>query len=291
MEELLFILNPIAGSGKSLIIKTLIEEKMKDYPISFSIVLTQSPKEATKIACQSKVNTIIAVGGDGTITEVAKGIIERGYGVLGIIPGGTGNDLIKSLEISKNPKEALETIIRGKTMQLDIGLANGYKFLNIGSVGLDADVTHTSETIKKHIKGRLSYIISIFVALIKFKRKDVIVEIDGKREEKSLVLFAVGNGKYYGAGLKMIPDAKLNDGYLHACIVKDVSKFRILTIFPEVYKGTHIRHKKYTETFKCKNIKIYSKEDIYMNLDGELFSAGKEIEFSLSSKKLNIIIP
>lgn len=290
MEELLFIINPVAGSGKSLTIKTIIKEKMKNYKGSFSIILTQKPKDATKIACESNINTIISVGGDGTATEVAKGIIERGYGTLGIIPGGTGNDLIKSLGIS-NPKEALETIIQGKTMQLDIGLANGYKFLNIGSVGLDAEVTHTSQTLKKYIKGRLSYILSIFVALIKFKRKDVVVEIDGRREEKGLVLFAVGNGKYYGGGLKMIPNAKLNDGYLHACIVKDVSKFRILTIFPEVYKGTHLRHKKYVETFKCKDIKIYSKEDIYMNLDGELFSAGKEIEFSLSNEKLNIIIP
>lgn len=291
MEELFFIINPVAGSGKSLSIKTIIEENMKDYPGGFSISLTKNPKEATQIAYESNINTIIAVGGDGTVTEVAKGIIRRGYGTLGIIPGGTGNDLIKSLGISKYPRDALETIIQGKSMKVDIGLANGYKFLNIGSVGLDAEVTHTAQTIKKQIKSGLSYIFSIFITLIKFKKKDVTIEIDGRSQKKGLVLFAIGNGKYYGGGLKMIPDAKLNDGYLNACIVKDVSKVRILTIFPEVFKGTHLRHKKYVETFKCKEVKIYSKQDIYMNLDGEVFSPGKEINFSLADEKLSIIVP
>lgn len=291
MEELLFIINPVAGSGKGLTIKTIIEESMRDYPGGFSISLTKNPNEATTIAYESNTNTIIAVGGDGTVTEVAKGIIRRGYGTLGIIPGGTGNDFIKSLGISKDPREALETIIRGNTMKVDIGVANGYKFLNIGSIGLDAEVTHTSQTLKKYIRGRLSYILSIFITLIKFKRKDITIEIDGKREKKGLVLFAIGNGKYYGGGLKMIPHAKLNDGYLYACIVKDVSKLRILTILPEVFKGNHLRHKKYVETFKCEKVKIYSNKDIYMNLDGEVFSPAKEIEFSLADEKLNILVP
>lgn len=291
MEELLFIINPVAGSGRCLTIKTIIEEDMKDYPGSFSIILTKNPKEATQIAYESNTNTIIAVGGDGTVTEVAKGIIRRGYGTLGIIPGGTGNDFIKTLGISKDPREALETIRQGKFTKVDIGLANGYKFLNIGSIGLDAEVVHTVQTLKKQIKGRLSYILGVFITLIRFKRKDVIIEIDGKHERKGLVLFAIGNGKYYGGGLKMIPHAELNDGYLHGCIVKDVSKLRILTILPEVFKGKHLRHKKYAEIFKCKGVKIHSQEDIYMNLDGELFSPGKEIEFSLADEKLNILIP
>lgn len=291
MDELLFIINPVAGSGKAKTIKDIIIKEMQDYPGNYSIVLTKGPKEATTIAYESNIEKIIAVGGDGTITEVAKGIMRRGYGTLGIIPGGTGNDFTKSLGIDKNTIKAIETIKKGKTMDIDIGLANGYKFLNIGSVGLDAEVTVESEKIKKYIPGRLAYIISIFVALAKFKQKHAIIEIDGKKEEKALVLFAIGNGKYYGGGLKMIPDAHLNDGLLHACIVKDISKFRILTIFPEVFKGTHLRHKKYTETFKGKKVKIYSKEELSMNLDGETFSSGKEVEFSIADEKLNILIP
>nr|WP_300005666.1 diacylglycerol kinase family protein [Tissierella sp.] len=291
MDELLFIINPVAGGGKARAIEDIIIKEMEDYQGKISIMLTENPKEATTMAYQSHIETIIAVGGDGTITEVAKGMIRRGYGTLGIIPGGTGNDFTKSLGIEKNTIEAIKTIKLAKTMKIDIGLANGYKFLNIGSVGLDAEVTRESEKIKKYVGGKASYILSIFVALAKFKQKKVAIEIDGRKEEKNLVLFAIGNGKYYGGGLQMIPNAILNDGFLHACIVKDVSRFRILTIFPEVYKGKHLRHTKYTETFKAKRVKIYSKQDIYMNLDGELFSPGREVEFSISDEKLNVIIP
>lgn len=291
MDELLFIINPVAGGGKAKAMEDIIANEMEDYKGKYTICLTENPKEATRIAYESDIDTIIAVGGDGTITEVAKGIIRRGYGKLGIIPAGTGNDFTKSLGIEKDSLKAIEIIKQAKTMDIDIGLANGYKFLNIGSVGLDAEVTYESEKVKKYMSGRPAYILSIFIALAKFKPKHATIEIDGKKEKKNLVLFAIGNGMYYGGGLKMIPDAILDDGFLHACIVKDVSRLRIMTILPEVYSGKHIRHKKYVELFKGKKVTVRSKEEIYMNLDGELFSPGKEVEFSLADEKLKIIVP
>ncbi len=291
MDELLFIVNPIAGGGRAKSIKNIIEKNMMDYPGKFSIISTQKPEDAIQLVMKSKVNTLIAVGGDGTVTEVARAIIKRGYGTLGIIPGGTGNDLIKSLDIPKDPEAALRIIKEGSSIDIDVGIANGHEFLNIASVGLDAEVVYTAKKNRKYIKGRLSYILSIFITLIKFKKKNVRVELDGKCEKKGLVLFAIGNGKYYGGGVKMIPNAQLSDGFLYCCIAKDVSKFRVLTIMPEVFKGKHLRHKKYVENFKTKKVKIYSEEDIYMNLDGDLFFAGKEIEFSLSNKKLKVIVP
>ncbi len=291
MEKLLFIINPVAGRGRSKELISLIEEEMKSYGADFSIKLTKGPEDAIELVCQSKTDHVIAVGGDGTVTEVAKGIIKRGYGTIGIIPAGTGNDFIKSLDISKDPRQALKTIRQAKTKKIDIGLANGHKFLNIGSVGLDAEVVQTAQRVKKSTKSHLSYILSVFIALIRFKRKEVTLVIDGRKEEKSLVLFAIGNGKYYGGGLKMIPGARLDDGFLHICLVEKISKLRILTIFPELFKGSHIRHKKYTETFQAKKVKLYSQEELYMNLDGDIFLAGNQIEFSLSTEKLNIIIP
>lgn len=291
MEELLFIINPVAGGGKARDIKAIIEEQMEKYNKSFQIILTKNPKEATKIAYESKIDTVIAVGGDGTVTEVARGIIKRGYGSLGIIPGGTGNDFIKSLDIKKDYLDSIKTIINGKTIKIDVGLANGYKFLNIGGIGLDVEVIKGFEKIKKYIKGRFAYIISIFKTLLKFKKIKVSIEIDDKKVDENLVLFGTGSGKFYGGGLQMVPNAKINDGYLHSTLVKDLSNLRIATIFPEIFKGTHIRHKKYVETFKSKKIKIICQEDLYMNLDGELFFGGKEIEFSLSEEKLKVLIP
>jgi len=291
MEEFLFITNPIAGGGRAKDIKNIIEDQMKIYNRSFQIILTKNPKEATQIAYESNINTVIAVGGDGTVTEVAKGIVRRGYGILGIIPGGTGNDFIKSLDMKKDYIDCIKTIVNGKTMKVDIGLVNGHKFLNIAGIGLDVEVIKGFEKIKKHIKGRFAYIISIFITLFKFKKMKVLIEIDGKSYEENLVLFGTGNGKYYGGGLQMIPSANMSDGYLHSTVVKDLSNLRIATIFPEIFKGTHIRHKKYVEIFKSKKVKITSKDHIYMNLDGELFFGGKKIEFSIADEKLEILIP
>lgn len=291
MEKIFFIINPTAGSGKAKALEAIIERELQGKAIDYSIALTTRPEEAIDMAFKSKPKTVIAVGGDGTVTEVARGIMKRGFGTLGVVPGGTGNDFIKSIGMTKDPGQAIRTILKGKTVDIDIGLANGHKFLNIGSIGLDAEVVDNAASIKEKIGGKLSYIISIFITLSKFKRKDVIIEIDGRRERKSLVLFAMGNGKFYGGGLQMIPDANMSDGILHGCLVKDLSNLRIVTIFPEIFKGTHLRHKQYVETFKSKHVIIESEGDILMNLDGELMPPIKRVEFSLSDEKLSVIVP
>lgn len=291
MEELLFIINPIADSGKARKLKNEIEEKMVKYDIKFKTILTKNPHDATNIAYRSKIKTIVAVGGDGTVNEVAKGIINRGFGVLGIIPGGTGNDFRKSLDISEDITEALETLINGNTIKIDVGIINGYKFLNIGGIGLDVEVLRTLRSVKKYIKGSLAYILAVIITLFKFEKMNVTIEINGIRREKELVLFGAGNGKFFGGGLQLIPQAKINDSYLHGTLVKDVSNFRILTIFPEIFKGSHLRHKNYVETFKFKEAKIISNKELYINLDGEVFFGGKEIEFSLADEKLEVLVP
>lgn len=291
MKDVLFIINPTAGRGKAKALEEIIEKELQGKDINYSILLTNSPNQATDIAFKSKVHTIIAVGGDGTVAEVAKGIMKRGYGTLGVVPGGTGNDFIKSLNMSKDPLEAIGLILKGKSLDIDIGLANGHKFLNIGSIGLDAEVVSTSHSIKKKIGGRLAYIVAIFLTLMKFKKKQVTIIIDGKSERVSLVLFAMGNGRFYGGGLQMIPQAQMADGILHGCIVKDLSNLRIVSVFPEIFKGTHIRHKQYVKTFTAKKVEIEADEDILMNLDGELLPPVRKVEFSLSDKKLNVLVP
>ncbi len=150
MDSLLFVLNPIAGGGRAKDLEPLIEESMNKHKINYDIIFTTKPKEAVKIVEDSIHNTIIAVGGDGTVNEVAKGLINRKYGTLGIIPGGTGNDLSRSLGISSDPPiEAIKLIVEGNTKFIDIGNANGYQFLNIASFGFDAEVVKVLASLKK----------------------------------------------------------------------------------------------------------------------------------------------
>lgn len=289
MDKLLFILNPVAGGGRARNLISIIEEKMKKNEIDYEMILTTKPKEAIKMAEEAKNNTIIAVGGDGTVNEVAKGLINRGTGVLGIIPGGTGNDMCRSLGLSMDPNEAIETIIKGKTKEMDLGTANGYFFLNIASVGFDAEVVRNTDKIKHKIKGKMAYVLGVIITLLNFKKKDIELEIDGNIYKKRMVLLAVGNGKYYGGGMKILPMAKIDDGYLYTCLVKDISNFKILFLFPSIFSGNHLKFTKYIEVFKAKSVKIRSKKGFYLNLDGDVIPIENEVDFKMNEKKLQII--
>lgn len=290
MGSLLFILNPIAGGGKSKDLLPLIEKEMLNKNMEYEIMLTTKPKDAIKFAEKSNQDIIIAVGGDGTVNEVAKGLIKRKAGILAIIPGGTGNDMARSLDIPMDPIEALKRIFHKNTKEVDLGIANGHYFLNIASAGFDAEVVRATNSIKNKIKGKFAYVLGILYTIIHYRKKQVTIDIDGESFKRNLILLAVGNGKYYGGGLMILPESKINDGYLHICLVKDIGTLKILFLFPSIFKGNHIKYKKYVEIHKAKKIQIETKEEIYFNLDGEIIPADGEIKFEIAeNEKLRII--
>ncbi len=290
MERILFILNPVAGSGKAKELKSLIKEIMDKYNREYTLKLTTRPEEAINIAENSHdYDIVVAVGGDGTVNEVSSGLINRGNGTLGIIPGGTGNDLAKSLDISLDPREALEILCRGVKRDIDIGNVNGLNFLNISSVGFDAEVVINNVEIKKKIKSSFSYAISVVYTLLNFKMKRIKINIDDRILDEEIMLLAVGNGKYYGGGMKILPEANINDGYFDICIVLGISKIKALFLFPSIFKGNHIKYHKYVRLFKAKTVKINVEDGIYLNIDGDVNFRDKEMIFTIEDKKLNII--
>lgn len=291
MDNILFIINPIAGGGKAKELIPLIEEFMNKHKRAYNIISTTKPKEAIDIAKENVDNyeIIVAVGGDGTINEVAKGIIGTGRGTLGIVPGGTGNDMIKSLGISMDPEESLKTIVKGFRKEIDIGKINNINFLNIASVGFDAEVIVNHDKFKGKVKGKLVYILSVIYTLFNYRDKRLEIDIDGEKLVEDILLLAVGNGKYYGGGMKILPSAKIDDGYLHICIVSGIGKIRTLFLFPTIFKGNHINYNKYVKIYKARNIRVKSKKEIFLNIDGDSFPKEKEIQFKLDNNKLNVI--
>ncbi len=291
MDKFLFIVNPVAGGGKSNTLIPLIYEIMDKHKKSYDIKFTSKPKDAIYITEENvdDYDIIVAVGGDGTVNEVARGLINKGKGTLGIIPGGTGNDLAKSLNIDLNPEESLEILCKGVKRDIDIGRINNYKFLNIASVGFDAEVVVNNVSIKKKIKSGISYAISVFYTLLSFKKKRVQIDVDGNIIKDEIILLAVGNGRYYGGGMKVLPMAKVDDGYFHICIISGVSKGKLLFLFPTIFKGNHIKYEKYVKIYKGKTVKLETDDKIYLNIDGEIVPDINEIVFSIEDKKLNVI--
>ena len=291
MDKILFIINPVAGGGKARGLISLIEAKMKKYKKEYRIQLTTKPEEAIKIAEDNAedYDVIVAVGGDGTINEVARGLVNKGKGVLGIIPGGTGNDMAKSLGISIDPAMALEHLCNGRRNKIDVGEVNNLTFFNIASIGFDAEVVKNTISIKKIVKSRFAYGISVLYSLFSFKKKRIQINIDGKIVKEDAILVAIGNGKYYGGGMEILPNAKVDDGYLDICVVSKVGKIKLLFLFPSIFKGNHIKYTKYVKVYRGRLIRITAQEGIYLNIDGEINPKVKDIEFNLKDKKLNVI--
>lgn len=291
MDKILFIINPIAGRGKAKSLIPLIEEFMDRHKREYKIVLTRKAKEAINIAKDNVDNfkVIVAVGGDGTVNEVAKGIISAGKGVLGVVPGGTGNDMIKSLGISTDAEKSLESLNRGLIKEIDIGRINGRSFLNIASVGLDAEVIANHSKFKGKVKGNLVYILSVIYTLFCYKDKKLEIQIDGKVLNEDILLLAVGNGKYYGGGMKILPAAKTDDGYLHICIISGIGRLRTLFLFPTLIKGSHVNYKKYVKIYKAKQIRVKSEEGVYLNIDGDPFPKERQVDFQIDENKLKVV--
>lgn len=293
MDKILFIINPIAGKGKAEEVIPIINEVMEKSKKKYKIVKTKKPKDAINISIsgiKEGFSTIVAIGGDGTINEVASGLVMLGKGTLGIIPAGTGNDLARTLNIPFNPREALNVILNNKISAIDIGFANEKFFINLASVGFDSEIVKNTEAIKKVIKGKFAYTIGLLKTLLTYKGKKLKIKIDNKELERDILLLAVGNGKYYGGGMKICPMASMDDGLFHVCIIKNISKLKLFFLFPLVFKGKHLKFKKYVEIHKTKNVEIISLDRAYLNVDGEIYDFKVNSKFSILKRGLNVIV-
>lgn len=289
--RVLFIVNPAAGKGKAREIIPKIEKVCKERNINYDVKYTTKPYEATKIAGSGVENgyeRIIAVGGDGTLNEVVNGIAESKV-ALGVIPAGSGNDFIKSINSSKNIDDIIHDSILGEVRSIDLAKCNDRYFINVGSIGFDAEVAARAKITKKLLTGLLAYLSATISTLFTFKGMNVKVEIDGQLIEKKALLVAVANAKYYGGGILPAPKADIEDGFLDICFVEHVPKLKILYLLPKYIKGQHENIKE-VSFFKSKNVKFTSNHRISINVDGEIFEDIK-VEFKIIPKSINVIFP
>ncbi len=262
----IFIVNPISGKGKTLKavdrIKKVCEEENLDYEIYF----TEYPKDATKIARKYRFtkNIIYSVGGDGTLNEVLNGIVGT-KNLLGVIPSGSGNDFYKTL--SKIDEEY---------PTIDIGKVNDRYFINIISIGIDAEVANNVSLMKKRkVPTNQIYNASLIYTFFKYKYKDIDLSIDEKEQKKGkCTILTICNGQVYGGGYKIAPRAKLTDGYFDVYYVEKVSKFHLPSLINMLKRGIHERHNKVHKSQATK-IKFKCDKELVCNIDGEIMTAKK----------------
>lgn len=244
MRKLMFILNPNASGFKNFDFKEKIEDYLKSKKLNFEYEIRYSLKKGESItlakqAVNDGFNEIIAVGGDGTINEVGDIVVKNNL-KLGIIPAGTGNDYINSLNESCNFSVCMEKILKGNTKFIDYGEFLEKSFFNISSVGFDAKVNKYALKIKKFIKSKFAYKIAIVFSLLLHKRKRYKIIIDDVEYEDDYFLIAIGIGSKYGGNINILPSADMYDGLLDICAIKYKSKFNIIKKIRTILNSTHI---------------------------------------------------
>ena len=285
------IVNPIAGKGRTLSKLPLLTRLFDAHKLQYEVLITEAIMDAHKKAgaiCLSGSDGIIGIGGDGTIQEIVAGMGSASGGritvPLGIFPGGSGNDFVMTLAGGKaqalarykvkNAQASAEdffTAIRtNRTVPVDLITAGGMAFLNIGNIGLDARVVRNAIALKQRY-GRYAYLAAVYKSIARHTNMPLTVEIDGKIREGEYTLVAVCNGQYYGGGLHICPQARLDDGKITLCLAEAMSRPKTMTIFPSLVVGQH--HRLRAVSFvECEEVCLTLKSGTEsLSLDGNLY--------------------
>jgi diacylglycerol kinase (ATP) len=289
----LVIVNPRSASGSTRENWSLTASELRAHFGPFNVAFTRAPGHAIEIAeraAQNGRSMIIACGGDGTINEVANGILNSGVDVeLGILPSGTGGDFRRTLDIPRSNREAAVCLRTGKTRAIDVGKVTFVEhsgktvtryFLNVSSVGLAAEVIKRVKSAKafdwlpvESIRGRANFAVSALQEVLGLDPSLVRVRFDdGEEHTVQTIAFCIANARYFGGGMMIAPDAKLNDGFLDVVNVGDIGTAKILLNAYSIYRGTHQSLAEVKGT-RAKKIEISSADrfgTILLETDGEL---------------------
>ena len=268
---LYIIANELAGNGtgKNALrgVKALLEER----GIPFECRVTEWAGHATELAreaVEQGKTEIVSLGGDGTNFEVVNGLGGR-YAMLYFVPCGTGNDFARMLALPKDPVDALAAQLDGKPRRIDVGQVNEYHFLNVSGCGFDVDVLRQAERFKKLGKGLVPYLLGIFAALKSFRPMTLEWTENGQTFKKDVTIYTLGNGSYFGGGMKAVPHAKIDDGLFDRVIAEAMGRGMILKLLSKFIPGKHtelpqVREDRCAEvTLRCPGMTV--------NIDGELF--------------------
>lgn len=294
------IVNPAARGGRTARQWPEISEQLKRNDIHFDYSFTEGPGhgiDMAKEAVNAGYETIVAVGGDGTVNEVVNGIVDndgKGMATLGIICTGTGRDCIRSLNIPDDLSKACQLIAERRSVDTDLGLAeyvndsdrNSRFYINTASLGFASSVAARTGRFKK-MGGTIPFLIAFATVFASYKAKNVAFDIDGRIKQERQLLIVINNGRYFGGGMKITPDADPRDGLLDIVTVRDVNKLRLLYNFPRLYKGTHTTHPM-VDVYKAKRVDVQTSGKLLLQLDGEVVGKAP-VSFSIIPSALRVI--
>lgn len=264
------VINPISGRGKGATYGRRAMDFFDHHGVEYRMITGASAEHTSRnlttfLTKVKNCDGIVAVGGDGLVHLVLQHVANTSI-PLAVIPAGTGNDFCRTLGWPlENVEEILRNVLEKPASRVDLGLVDGEWFGAILSTGFDSLVNERANTMKWP-KGPSKYNVAIILELLGFKPRSYEIDIDGQKFSTKAMLIAIGNGRSYGGGMKVCPEADLSDDLLDVMVLSPISKFEFLRVFPKVYAGTHIKHPA-VKILRGKRVRINSSAIAYA--DGE----------------------
>jgi diacylglycerol kinase (ATP) len=281
-QRTLLIINPTRGRGAGAQLDKM-ERVLKSLALRYDKRFTERSGHATVLAGRAvsqHYDLVVAVGGDGTVNEVVNGIVGSSV-TLAVLPLGGNNDFLRSLGIC-TWQEACLIVAQGAEAQLDLGLAeyvqeDGHRakryYAVLADIGFGSQVVLNTPTRFRHsLGGGLGYVISLYRTAVQGQaraRKMTVTANGGLRYDENLLLVEALNGSYAGGGLKVAPEARMDDGLLDVFVAKEMHWLAIWALFPKIYRGTHLEHEK-AGYFQTREVTVEAKEQTIVSVDGDV---------------------
>lgn len=288
-KKICFIVNPVSGIGRQKVIEKLIDQLLDRTAFEYEIQYTKAAKHATELAkdaASRNFDIVVAVGGDGSVNETAKGLIGTKT-AMAIIPAGSGNGLARHLKIPIDLKKAMDVINSGTITTVDSIRFNDETFVNVAGIGFDAHIGW--EFAKFGKRGFSSYLKVIMREFPKYKARKYELEIDGKTIYPEAFLISFANGSQWGNNAYIAPTADISDGIMDIAILKNFKFMSALSIGYRLFKGS-LHESAHLEIIKAKEVKVKQPSTI-AHIDGEPIEIGNEILIKVVPSSLNVIIP
>ena len=265
---LALLVNPASAGGKTLKLLPAVEQALDARRAVFRVQRTKDLEHGAEQALRAieAGELPVVMAGDGLVGAVG-GAMAGSETPLGILPGGRGNDLARVLGIPSEPEEAVATLFAGHSRRIDVGEANGKRFLGIVSVGFDSECNRRANEVKL-IRSNLVYVYSLFRTLAGWKPARFTIRVDDERTRFTGYSISVANNSTFGGGMRIAPGADLEDGLFDVVAIGEVGKLRFLANLSKVFKGTHVDGDD-VRVFRAPHLELSASKPFPVYADGE----------------------
>ncbi len=286
---LTLLVNPHSAGGKTLKLLPRVEQALDSRRVEFRVQRTKGLEHGVEQALRAiEADEVpVVMSGDGLVGAVG-GAMAGSETPLGIIPGGRGNDLARVLGIPDDPEGAIEVVLGGNSRRIDVGEANGKRFLGIVSVGFDSECNRRANEVR-FVRSNLVYAYSALRTLLSWKPARFTIRVGEERTRISGYSVSVANNSTFGGGMRIAPNAELDDGEFDIVAIGEVGKLRFVRNLPKVFKGTHVDDDE-VRVFRAPKLELTASRPFPVYADGEHLT---ELPASLRvlPRALSVLVP